>query len=227
MRDKDMVYPSLIIALLTASMSAHAADLSGKWVLEKPSSQLHTVDGKLPPLLPAAQQQQAQVDAALARGDRSADAATRCIPPGITRLFSWHQPFLVAQRPYLVLMLFQSERLVRQIYVQYSYPGGIEDSYLGKSTGYWDGDTLVVNTTGFKVGGWLDDTGTPYSSALQLSERWTRTGSTLADEVQITDPQNYATPWKTRFVFKSQPGMRLTEDVCADRLGPALKEGQQ
>jgi len=228
MGGRDMVrglFAVLSALWLTEALGAAApADLNGKWIAVGTTTEIRTSAGRAPPLRPAAAQAKAQTLAALGRGDRSSDSATHCIPPGVPRLYGWRTPFLIAQRPYLVLMLFQSERLVRQIYLQDRYPAGIDASHLGNSTGHWNGSELVIETSDFKSGGWLDDAGTPFSASLHLTERLTRRGSKLIDKIEIDDPQNYSGRWQATVEFKALPGNAIAEDVCVDRMGLLPKE---
>src|SRR5262249_1948886 len=70
----------------------------------------------------------------------------------------------------------------------------------GYSTAKWDGDSLVVNTIGFKDDLWLDASGNPLSSAARMTERISRPNyGTLKLEITINDPRNYTAPWTVKF----------------------------
>ena len=71
--------------------------------------------------------------------------------------------------------------------------------WYGYSIGKWDGDTLVVETTGFRDGGWLDVNGSPFTDALKLTERFRRrTYGTLDVEITVNDSRAYTRPWTVR-----------------------------
>ena len=86
-------------------------------------------------------------------------------------------------------------------------------SYMGYSTGRWDGDTLVVTTTGF-----TDRTaiaGTRHTANLRVVERISRTADdTVAYEATVTDPETWVAPWTVSVPLSTQPGYRLFPYEC-------------
>jgi hypothetical protein len=99
------------------------------------------------------------------------------------------------------------------------HPGSNLRSYMGDSVGHWEGNTLVVETTNF-IGDKLTigangDGGAPYSDALRLVERFTRTASNGIDyEVTVNDPKTYTAPWTVAFPITQEPGYQLFEYAC-------------
>ena len=91
-----------------------------------------------------------------------------------------------------------------------------ESTWLGYSVGRWDGDTFVVDTTGFKDGGWLDtNKGRPNSDALRVTERFRRTDFGHMDlTITITDPKAYLKPWTVKTTLQLQPDTELIEAFC-------------
>jgi len=91
-------------------------------------------------------------------------------------------------------------------------------SYMGDARGWWDGDTLVVETTNFngKTGSYpRNGNRNPTSTALRLVERFRRTESdTLLYEVLIDDPQTWIRPWKVAFPLKQDERYVLYEYAC-------------
>jgi hypothetical protein len=100
-----------------------------------------------------------------------------------------------------------------------SHAGSNVRSYMGDSIGHWEGNTLVVETTNF-IGDKLaiganGDGGAPYSDALKLVERFTRTASDSIDyEVTVNDPKTYTSPWTVAFPITKEPGYELFEYAC-------------
>ena len=96
--------------------------------------------------------------------------------------------------------------------------------WMGYSVGHWDGDTLVVETTGFDERQWVDHFGYPMSSGAKLEERWRRINySTLEINMTLTDPATYRTPYKSDpnryLLIEPKPGgdpweAALVEDKC-------------
>ena len=101
--------------------------------------------------------------------------AIRCLPLGVPRLDSYTHPFKIVQTPGLVLVLYESQTLFRQIFTDgRRLPEDPQPAWLGYSVGRWEGDTLVVQTAGFTDQTWLDGSGHPHSEAMRLTERFTR-----------------------------------------------------
>ena len=96
-----------------------------------------------------------------------------------------------------------------------SHPADLEPSYYGHSIGWWEGDTLVVDTVGFNEGFWMDRRGSPHTDKLHTLERFTRTDSqTIKYEVTVDDPGAYTQTWKSGFNLRWEEGTELFEYVC-------------
>jgi hypothetical protein len=87
--------------------------------------------------------------------------------------------------------------------------------YLGDSRGWWEGDTLVVETTNFRDGVWLDVNGAPLTDQGTLTERFRRPAfGTLEIDVTIDDPKAYTKPWTVRVNQRLLVDTELIEFVC-------------
>jgi hypothetical protein len=86
---------------------------------------------------------------------------------------------------------------------------------MGYSTGHWEGDTLVVASTGFNERSWLDMGGHPHTESLRTTERFRRT-SFGHMELQVTfdDPGAYKKPWTVAFNVNLAPDTEMIEFVC-------------
>src|SRR6185436_14438890 len=93
--------------------------------------------------------------------------------------------------------------------------------WLGYAVGKWDGDTFVVETDGFRDGGWLDTgKGHPHSDALHVTERYRRTSfGKMESLVTIDDPKAYTKPWTAKVKFKLLPDTSLLEIFCETHAG--------
>jgi hypothetical protein len=79
----------------------------------------------------------------------------------------------------------------------------------GYSSGKWEGDTLVVETTGFRDDLWLDSSGSPLTSAAKVTERFRRPNfGKLEIEITVDDPKAYTKPWTIKL---NQPFVADTE----------------
>jgi hypothetical protein len=96
-----------------------------------------------------------------------------------------------------------------------THPAKLQPTYYGHSVGWWEGDTLVVETVGFNEDFWLDRRGLPHTEQLKTTERFTRTDSrTISYEATIDDPGAYTGPWKGSFTLSWNAGQELFEYVC-------------
>jgi hypothetical protein len=129
------------------------------------------------------------------------DPLGRCLPHGVPRVnTNGLFPFKIIQTPAVVVILYEQLGLFRQIFMDgRKLANDPNPSWLGYSTGRWDGDTLVVDTSGFNDKTWLDTTkGRPASEALHVQERFRRTNfGKMELRATIDDPKAFTKPWTT------------------------------
>ena len=101
-----------------------------------------------------------------------------------------------------VLILYSADHGVRRIYMDgRRHPSNSAPTWMGHSVGRYEGDTLVVDTTGIKSNPWLDTKGHPHTDALHVTERYRRAQpDRLEIEITIDDPQTFKKPWKINLV---------------------------
>ena len=148
------------------------------------------------------------------------DPTFKCLPPGIPRIYLQPVPMEIIQIPGRVIVLFEYDHFVRQIYTDgREHPKDLDPTWMGDSIGRWEGDTLVVDTIGFNDKTWVDRIGHPHSDALHLVERFRRVDrNTLQDDLTIDDPKAYTKPWGARITFQFEPDWKLMEMVCTEAL---------
>jgi hypothetical protein len=124
------------------------------------------------------------------------DPEIRCYMPGVPRATYMPHPFQIVQSRDRVLMAYEfasASRIVRMTKTE----DAPVDSWMGWSRGRWEGDTLVIDVTGFNDQTWFDRAGNFHSDALHVIERYTRTGPDhLWYEATIEDPKVFTRPWK-------------------------------
>lgn len=211
---------TLDVVAAAAQGDAAAPDLTGVWSIVDPPHALRPLDGSAPPLTPSARKIHEEHVAAAARGDRSFDGMTRCLPPGLPRLMLIDEPFEILQRPQVVYFVFQLNRLPRRAYVGEKLPDDPDPLWLGYSVAHWEADTLVIESSGFNDLTLLDDSGLPHSEALRLTERYrlSRDGKHLHALFTIDDPKSYTRPWTVKAEYVRRPGYEIPEEVCMDAL---------
>ena len=210
------------MVLTTAAHSAFAAkpDLTGVWAVTGTHTSLKTVEGTPPPLVPAAKAVYEKHLADAAKGDRKFDETTSCLPPGLPRLMLVKEPFEILQRDKIIYFLHQLNRMPRRVYLGEQVPADADPMYLGYSVAKWDGDALVIESSGFRDSTLLDDAGLPHSEALHLTERYqlAADGKMLHARFTIEDPRTFTRSWSTEANYVRRPGYEIPEDVCAERL---------
>ena len=96
-----------------------------------------------------------------------------------------------------------------------SHPTNLKPSYYGHSIGWWEGDTLVVDTRGFNEGFWIDRGAAPHTEQLHTVERYTRIDSNnMRYEMTVDDPGAYTKPWSGTMNLRWSAGVELFEYIC-------------
>jgi len=123
------------------------------------------------------------------------DPEAKCYMLGVPRVTYHHLPFQIFQGEGDLLMVYPFAAANRVIYMadQSELP---VDSWMGKSSGTWDGDTLVVTTKWQNGQSWLDRAGNHASNQLTVTERFALLGPNhMQYEATLDDPQTYTRPW--------------------------------
>jgi hypothetical protein len=151
------------------------------------------------------------------------DPMARCLPPGGPRQFLTNYGFQLVEQPDLgriLVLLGGGNRNWRMIYTDgrpQTTPAELVLTYYGSSVGKWDGDTLVVDSTGFNERFWMTSGGLPHTEALHLTERFSRPDlSTLKYDVTVDDPRTYTRPWTGGWTVKWVPDEDVQEYFCED-----------
>jgi hypothetical protein len=147
------------------------------------------------------------------------DPTSRCLPAGIVKLHTWGYPRKIVQIPGLLIILNPRDTAYRQIFTDgRPLPAEVDlPSFDGFSSGRWQGDTLVVETTGFPDGIWLDRNGNPLTSAAKIIEKFHRVNyGTLEIEITVNDPKAYTKPWTTKLTQVIVLDQELVDYICLE-----------
>jgi hypothetical protein len=122
------------------------------------------------------------------------------------------------QAPAEIVVLAGNGDPARQIYIDgRSLPKDPVPSWMGTSAGHWDGDTLVVDTTGFNERAWLDGAGHPRSEGMRVTERYHRRDVGHMDlEMTFDDPTYYTRPFGFKTTLTLLPDTDVLEYVCTE-----------
>ena len=124
------------------------------------------------------------------------DPELKCYLPGIPRATYMPYPFQIVQSSAKIQMIYTFSNAARTIHLD-QVAGPPDDTWMGHSVGRWEGDTLVVDVTGFNDQSWFDRSGNFHSEALHVVERYTAASPHhLLYEATIEDPKVFTRPWK-------------------------------
>ncbi len=214
---------------------AHGGDLTGVWEANPTESmssyENFAFSAELPPMTEWAQVRFAaikptkgSVDFSVAETD---DPVYKCFPPGTPRVYIHPFPMEIIQTPGRVLMLFEYDHLIRQIFTDgRGHRTDLSPSWMGDSIGHWEGDTLVVETVNFNDKTWIDRRGVPHSEELRVVERIRLTDeNSLQIDITIEDPVAFTEPWAAQW-FYGREDWTLGEFICMDNVGFATFESE-
>lgn len=146
------------------------------------------------------------------------DPEVKCYMPGVPRANYMPYPFQIVQSKDYVFFAYEYAGAVRNIYMKDPGPAPA-DSWMGQSVGRWEGDTLVIEVTGFNGQTWLDRSGNHHSDALKVTERWTLKGPDhVWYEATLEDPNTYTKPWKIAMPLyrRIEPNAQLLQFKCVE-----------
>ena len=206
-------------ALNTANwdLEDHAAQAGPMWEMgaigAEPAGQ-GVVEGGSIPYLPAALDQKKANFA----NRRAGDPEAKCYMPAIPRANYMPYPFQIVQSPRGILFVYEFASANRLVNIGQPVEA-VADSWMGTSNGHWEGDTLVVDVTGFNGLAWFDRVGDFASDQLHVIERFT-----LADrdhlqyEATVEDPSVFQHAWKIRMPLyrRIEKNAQLLEFKCVE-----------
>jgi hypothetical protein len=190
-------------------------DLTGIWVADPPKVQNLARDLK-PGELSMQPWAQKLFDERKTGVLSAQDPPANCLPQGVPRINSAPVPFKILQEPNLVVILYEAFGQYRQIFLDSRLM--IKDpnpQWSGYSLGKWDGDTLVVESSGFSGKAWLDQLGHPSTESLHVTERFRRRDlGHMEITATIDDPGAYTKPWTYIQPAALMADTELMEDIC-------------
>jgi hypothetical protein len=190
-------------------------DLSGVWTVRNGNKYFQDLgaDGVEIPMLPSAKALYEQRKENLQKGHPS----ERCLGHGVTDFDTVATPRKIIQAPQVIAILFEAYNQYRQILMDgRPLPEPSQPADHGYSVGRWEGNTLVVETSGFNDQGWLDMNGHPQSETTHITERYTRRNVGHIDlEVTVEDPKAYTRPWTVKLAgLDLMADEELIEAIC-------------
>jgi hypothetical protein len=190
-------------------------DLEGVWVAPPP----FPAPQEEPKLTPQALEKQQRLMKRQAEGKPAVTNAGRCRPMD-NETIGWDLfPAQIIQSPHEIVVLEEEGRGRWIIYLDRGHPAHLKPSYWGDSIGHWEGDTLVVDTTGFS--GEQDDTTSETHRVARI--RKADGGRQLQMTLIASDPNMYLEPHTSRYVSNWHPELQLLEFQCEENPTGALE----
>ena len=144
----------------------------------------------------------------------------RCWPLGVPAFVLYTaQPVYMIQTPAEVIMIWQSDQMVRHIYLTDKHTANPKPSWFGESIGHYEnGDTLVVDTIAISTKGFVDNYRTPHTDKLHVVERFTLTGvsSRIEATVTVEDTGAFTAPWSAKQIYRRVEIGPMAESTCAE-----------
>jgi hypothetical protein len=141
-----------------------------------------------------------------------------CLPAGIPLSYLVSEPDEIVQAPNQIIIRHELDGSHRQIHIDgRPLPKDPSPSWLGYSTGHWEGDALMVETVGFNDKTFLDIMGHPHSEALRVTERYHRRDFGHMDiELTFDDPKLYTKPFSIKLTQQLMPDSVALETVLCE-----------
>ena len=144
-----------------------------------------------------------------------------CFPTGVPRIWVHPFPTKIVQVPHVVYFLHEFNHFVREIYTNEGreHPKDEDPWWMGHSVGWWEGNTLVIDTADSNDKTWIDRAGLPHSDKLHVIERITRPEQNkLRVDITIDDPKTYTKTWSGFRELEFEPEWKITEMICEDNV---------
>jgi hypothetical protein len=147
------------------------------------------------------------------------DYSGHCLPWGYTRAWQVEYPVEILQTPARMAIMFESNNIFHVVSTDgRQHPKNLEPSWMGNSIGWYEGDTLVIDSVGFNGKTWIDTIEHPSSDALHVVERIHYIDPQhLSYELTMDDSKTYTKPIKNSRVFsRMKAGNELMEYWCME-----------
>lgn len=151
------------------------------------------------------------------RGQPAGSNYVNCLPDGMPAMMQAMFPMEIIQLPHQINITQEAFNQTRRVYMNEKLPPPeeLDPSFFGRSVGRWEGDTLVIETTGIKER--VQFRNVPHSERMKIVERMRLVApDVLQDEVTIHDPEYLEKPWTFTFTYQRMQGYKMLEYFCED-----------
>ena len=196
-----------------ASPPAPRPDISGTWH-NAGGQALRPAEGDVPLTPSAAERMKGERPTFTNDFRETTDPAVLYADPnGYPRIVMHPMKFKLVQTDAYVYQLWEYNQNWRQIAMNQSHSPDAAPAWFGNAVGTWEGDTLVVDSTGYKGSTWLDSRGLPHTEDLHIVERIRRDGNTLVVDLTFDDPGAFTKPWTSQLKFERVEDGSMIETI--------------
>lgn len=178
--------------------------------------------GELPAFTPEYEAKFKKVQMSRESGSEETEPEAQCLPPGMPYFMQAQYGLEIVQGRDKIAFFSEWMDAYRRVYLDgRKMPEDFDPSYFGYSTGHWEGDTLVVETTGLRGDTVLDRYGSLHSDAMRISERIRLVNpNLLEDKITVYDSKAFTKPWEYVWTYRrAAPGSdELRENTCTEGL---------
>ena len=150
--------------------------------------------------------------------DAKDDPHVRCLPDTFLRAYGLPHLLKFVQTPSLLVMLNEMNAGYRQVFLDgRPFPQDPVPSWQGYSSATWSGDTLIVNSIGFRDDLWIDWNGSVITESAKVQERISRPDyGHLEIGVTVDDPKAYTKPWSVTLRQRLAADTELVDEICLE-----------
>jgi len=153
------------------------------------------------------------------------DPLRKCFLAGVPRITYMPFPLQIVQTPTHVGIAYEYNHASRIVYTNGTDHSGVDDFWMGDSRGRWEGETLVVDVTGFNDETWLAWPGYFHTNKMRVIERLRRDGNVLHYQVTVEDPDVLMQPWvmdERVMRLNAAPMVQVEDPPCVETDGANL-----
>ena len=161
------------------------------------------------------------------------EADDLCWPVGVPQIINLRENVRFIQSKDQVTIVYQRDHLIRRVYMNQKHSEKPKIDWYGESVGWYEGDTLVIDTVGLKPHPMskLDNYGTPHTDKLHVVERYRvindEKGKGLEAKFRVEDPGTFTMPWSGMGIYRPSRDTEISEVVCAENQREFTEDSSQ
>ena len=146
------------------------------------------------------------------------DPHIQCKPDSFLRSYAAPHLMKIVHTPGLMLELNEWNANYRQVFTDARpLPKDPNPTWQGYSTAKWEGDTLIVDSIGFRDDTWIDWNGSVITEDAKVRQEYRRPDfGHLEMKVTVDDPKAYTKPWTVMIKERLLVDVELIDEICLE-----------